>query len=140
MEEPEEYVVTVLFLLPNIFGFAMKAASSAVAGPNHAIAKSATSAVLAILIASSRFGQISELYADIRQMAVRQIAILRHSYVSSKPRVRAEGLARARKGHLFKHAHPRRWVRHETIHLPLLPASDDEKNASAGWIVSRWDG
>jgi hypothetical protein len=97
MEEPEEYVVTVLFLLPNIFGFAMKAASSAVAGPNHAIAKSATSAVRAILTASSRFGQISELYADIRQMAVRQIAILRHSYVSSKPRVRAEGLARARK-------------------------------------------
>jgi Mrp family chromosome partitioning ATPase len=97
MEEPEEYVVTVLFLLPNIFGFAMKAASSAVAGPNHPIAKSATSAVLAILTASSRFGQIGELYADIRQMAVGQIAILRRSYVSSKPRVRAEGLARVRK-------------------------------------------
>jgi hypothetical protein len=56
MEEPEEYVVTVLCLLPNTFGFAVKAASSALAGPNDAIAKSAISAMLAILIASSRFG------------------------------------------------------------------------------------
>jgi hypothetical protein len=65
----------------------MKAASSAPAGPNDAIAKSATSALLTILTASSRFGhQISELYADIRQMAEGQIAILRHSYVSSKPK------------------------------------------------------
>jgi hypothetical protein len=61
MEKPEEllsrlarYVVTVLSLLPNTFGFSMKVASSALTGPNDAMAKSATSAMLAILIASSR--------------------------------------------------------------------------------------
>jgi hypothetical protein len=31
-------------------------------------------------------------------------------------------------------------VRHETVHLPLFPASGGEKNAGAGWSVSRWNG
>ena len=47
----------------------MKVASSALARPNDAMAKNATSAMLAILIASSRIShQISELSTIIHQL------------------------------------------------------------------------
>jgi hypothetical protein len=46
MEEPDEKVVTILSLLPITFGFAMKAASSALADPNDTKTKSATRACL----------------------------------------------------------------------------------------------
>src|SRR5260370_14825035 len=47
----------------------MKVASSALAGPNDAMAKSVSSDMLAILIATSRIGhQISQLYTIIHQL------------------------------------------------------------------------
>src|SRR5260370_30787993 len=62
-------MVTVLCLRSITFGFSMKVASSALAGPNDAMAKSVSSAMLAILIASSRIGhQISQLSTIIHQL------------------------------------------------------------------------
>jgi hypothetical protein len=108
-EEPEElsmarYVVTVLSALPNVFGFSVKVASSALAGPNDAMAKSAMSAILAILIVSSLTGhQFSERYDSIRGDAlsdVRNSALFSRFQQARTVRLTADAAARIAPDHL----------------------------------------